>query len=109
VVGAKGIVKGDLGVLGGICDRVVSPVNIDSTVCNKCVPKKSRHNKAADAIGIDGVSFLAGKENSHLDAEAASSLKRPAQNEVLSAPKYVTVLLTFAHTDTSIRKKQTKA
>jgi hypothetical protein len=56
-------------------EGVVSPVNIDSTVHNKCVPKKSRCNKAADAIGTDGISFLTGKENSHLDAEAAFLLK----------------------------------
>lgn len=63
-------------------------VALDTEVCRKRVPIKSRRNDLADAIGTNGVSFYAGKENL-LEAEAPRLLKRPAQSEASSAPKYV--------------------
>ncbi|KAG2138232.1 hypothetical protein BD769DRAFT_1663808 [Suillus cothurnatus] len=68
--------------------EVIGPANVDkvdSAVRTKRVPIKSRRNELADAIGTDGVSFLAGKENTDLEASSAS--KRPALNDVPSAPK----------------------
>ncbi|KAG2052901.1 hypothetical protein BDR06DRAFT_1009034 [Suillus hirtellus] len=68
--------------------EVIGPANVDkvdSAVHTKRVPIKSRRNELADAIGTDGVSFLAGKENT--DLEASSVSKRPALNDVPSAPK----------------------
>ncbi|KAG2745435.1 hypothetical protein P692DRAFT_201807837 [Suillus brevipes Sb2] len=68
--------------------EVIGPTNVDkvdSAVRTKRVPIKSRRNELADAIGTDGVSFLAGKENTDLEASSAS--KRPALNDVPSAPK----------------------
>jgi hypothetical protein len=72
--------------------KVTGPANanaMDSAVHIKRVLIKSRWNELLDAIGTDGVSFLVGRENHDigLDTEALSSLKRPTQNEVPSAPK----------------------
>ncbi|KAG1745615.1 hypothetical protein EDB19DRAFT_1906130 [Suillus lakei] len=61
-------------------------VALDTEVRRKRVPIKSRCNDLADAIGTNGVSFYAGKENL-LEAEAPRLLKRPAQSEASSAPK----------------------
>ncbi|KAG1727863.1 hypothetical protein EDB19DRAFT_1913986 [Suillus lakei] len=61
-------------------------VALDTEVRRKRVSIKSRCNDLADAIGTNGVSFYAGKENL-LEAEAPRLLKRPAQSEASSAPK----------------------